>query len=335
MNTRKTALPLFIAMLACFCLPLFSAQESEAAPKISVENPLFDFGDIDRGAKVTTKFKFKNSGSAPLEIINVATSCGCTSAVPDKTTYAVGESGEIPVTFDSGRFSGPITKRVTIRTNDPASPDTVVTIKGNVVVEINAKPTSLFFARAKLGETTTQELTVSTQKLDKLEISDLKADPEFLSVVMERVDDRNIKIKVTADGSQFPDGRPRLNGTVSYRTNSETQPEMKHIVAVNVEHPIRVTPSSVYFFASKAGKERETFMRLKSTDDKTFDIKDINTDLEFIKVSVQDDQTKEKALMITLAPDAPEGKFQGKITLNTSLDAQPQLVIPVRGSVVK
>jgi hypothetical protein len=39
--------------------------------------------------------------------------------------------------------------------------------------------------------------------------------------------------------------------------------------------------------------------------------------------------------LVTLLEDGPEGKFQGKLTLFTSLANQPEVVIPIRGSVVQ
>ena len=327
---------LTILLLALGSIFSLAQDAGEGGSKLVVDRNLHDFGDIDKGKKVTTTFSFKNEGTEPLEIINVATSCGCTSAKPEKAVYNPGEAGEIPVTFDSTRFSGPITKRVTIHTNDKASPKTVVTIKGNVVVEVNAKPTSLFFAKAKMGEKTSQDIEVSTEKLAKLEISDLEIAPsDYLSVEMKRVDDKNVKLVVTADGNKFPTGKARLNGTLSYKTNSETQGDMRSIITIHVERPIRVSPNSVYFFASKAGQKRESILRLISTEDVSFDVKEIKSDLEYVTVEVSEDEGKTKSLKVVLAASAPEGKFQGSVTIKTSIAAQPEVVIPIRGSVIK
>ena len=331
---KAQLLTIIILFAGVFAANAQETTEGEG-PKIVVENSLFDFGDIDKGQKVTTIFKFKNEGKAPLEILNVATSCGCTSAKPEKTLYQAGENGEIAVTFDSERFAGPITKRVTIHTNDVSSPKTIVTIKGKVTVEVEAKPASLFFAKAKMNEQISQEIMVSTGKMEQLDVTDIQVSPEFLSAKTERVDNQNVKIIVTADGSKFPQGKSRLNGSLNYKTNSKTQPEMKSIVTINIERPIRVSPNSVYFFASTAGKKRESFIKLISTDDKPFQVKDISKDLDFIEVSVKEDGEKSKSLVITLLDTAPEGKFQGQVTIGTSLPSLPQVVVPIRGSVIK
>jgi len=51
-------------------------------PKIEFEESEFDFGTIEQGTAVEHIFKFKNTGEAPLVIVDAKSSCGCT--VPEK-----------------------------------------------------------------------------------------------------------------------------------------------------------------------------------------------------------------------------------------------------------
>ena len=45
-------------------------------------------------------FIFDNKGTEPVTIITITTSCTCTTAVADKMTYEVNDSGKISVHFD-------------------------------------------------------------------------------------------------------------------------------------------------------------------------------------------------------------------------------------------
>lgn len=325
----------FLALIAVFGMAFGTALAQDSEANLQFEEEMFDFGDIDKGEKVTHVFKFKNEGEGPLEIKNVSTSCGCTSAKPEKTVYQPGEAGEIPVTFDSERFSGPITKRVTVTTNEKDNPRRVVTIKGNVITEITSKPVSVFFPQAKINENTQQEILVSTSKLDKLEISNLQVQPEYLTGKVEQVDDKSAKIILTAHGDKFPAARSRLTGSVSYDTNSETQGTIRTTVTISVMQPVRVSPASVYFFASKMGKEREMQITLTSTEGKAFEIQEMTSDIEHIKIENKSGDNKSKTLLVTLTDKMPEGKFRGAITIKTNIPEQSEVTIPVRGSVVK
>ncbi|PJA89885.1 MAG: hypothetical protein CO137_01835 [Candidatus Magasanikbacteria bacterium CG_4_9_14_3_um_filter_32_9] len=61
----------------------------------------FDFEVIDQsGGKVSHDFKFVYKGEDPITIVGVPTSCACTSAVVNKTTFNSGDSGIITVKFN-------------------------------------------------------------------------------------------------------------------------------------------------------------------------------------------------------------------------------------------
>jgi uncharacterized cupredoxin-like copper-binding protein len=103
-------------------------------PKLVLQQDEYDFGDINQGEKVTHVFILTNSGGDLLKITNVGSSCGCTAVMPEKNELGPGESTNLNVTFNSaGRF-GKQKKLVTIESNDPDNPHSILTIKGKVVL---------------------------------------------------------------------------------------------------------------------------------------------------------------------------------------------------------
>lgn len=90
-----------------------------------------DFGDITQGDKVSHIFKFKNTGTAPLIISNVQTTCGCTVPEWPKEPIAPGAAGEISATFNSANKSGIQQKVITIYSN-AANDQATVKIIANV-----------------------------------------------------------------------------------------------------------------------------------------------------------------------------------------------------------
>lgn len=307
----------------------------QASPQFFCEKNSFDFGKIEKGEKVTAHFKFTNKGDAPLEIINVETSCGCTSAKPAKNTYAPGESGELDVHFDSGRFSNQVTKRVTVVTNDPKKPKTILTISADIQVDVNLKPSSLFFARAKLGATETVEVKISTKKLPKLEISELNTNADYLAAELVRVDDKNLTLKISALGEKFPKDKPRLNTLITFKSNNKAQEKMSIPVTVVIQKALDTMPKSVYFFASKQGTKYEKTFRIISNDGRPFQLKEVKADKDFMTAEVVEDNGKMKVIKVTLKENAPEGKFSGRVDITTNLTEQPTMFLPFRGSVVK
>ena len=66
----------------------------------------------------TPVFKFTNTGSLPVTILEMRSSCGCTVPSLEKRTYGPGESGEIVAVFTFGPRVGRDVKNVTVVTDE-------------------------------------------------------------------------------------------------------------------------------------------------------------------------------------------------------------------------
>jgi len=95
------------------------------------EQETHDFGKIPQGTPVSYEFTFTNTGTEPLIISKVESTCGCT--VPEYTNTPInpGAQGKIKVTFDAAAAM-PFSKMVTIRSN-AKTPVKALYIKGNVL----------------------------------------------------------------------------------------------------------------------------------------------------------------------------------------------------------
>lgn len=99
--------------------------ESGKFPTIAFEESQFDFGTIDNGTHVEHIFKFKNTGEAPLMIVNAKSSCGCTVPEWTKEAIAPGASGELLVKFD-GSGQNQVSKTITLTTNTESGTETLM-----------------------------------------------------------------------------------------------------------------------------------------------------------------------------------------------------------------
>lgn len=108
-----------------------TTQEADPnGPIIKFESKTVDYGVIEKGSDGTREFKFTNVGKAPLKIVNVKSSCGCTIPTYPRGEIMPGESGVINVKYNTNR-AGRFSKSVSIYTN--TVPDrSVLRIKGEV-----------------------------------------------------------------------------------------------------------------------------------------------------------------------------------------------------------
>lgn len=111
------------------------AQEQEAkvdGPIISFEEMSFDFGDINQGEKVEHKFNFENTGTEPLLITNIQTTCGCTATEWPREPVLPGKTGSIRVIFNSTGKYGRQNKVISVVSN-AVSPINQVKITTNIL----------------------------------------------------------------------------------------------------------------------------------------------------------------------------------------------------------
>ncbi|MCQ9208476.1 MAG: DUF1573 domain-containing protein [Omnitrophica bacterium] len=128
-------------------------------PEIVIEPESYDFGKLSLSKGIVeTFFIIKNKGKIPLVIDDIKTSCGCTTAslktrkqkkspafdTKGKTDTAwkakvlPAQQAKLTVTFDPNyhipdKFPSPVTRMITIYSNDPLEPKKIIRIKAELV----------------------------------------------------------------------------------------------------------------------------------------------------------------------------------------------------------
>jgi hypothetical protein len=110
--------------------PATHAQDSPNAPEVTFNKTVHNYGALRKDADGRCEFTFTNTGTEPLILSNVKSSCGCTVPTWPKEPIQPGKSGTIKVVYDT-KLIGAFEKTVTVISN--AKNGTVVlTIKGDV-----------------------------------------------------------------------------------------------------------------------------------------------------------------------------------------------------------
>jgi hypothetical protein len=99
--------------------------------RIEITPAAWDFGTIPPTTKVSHSFTVNNVGEGILEIMGVATSCGCTTAEVDGTRLKPGQNTPLLVTYDPqvhGGTPGRYRRVIYVRSNDAETPEAQVEI---------------------------------------------------------------------------------------------------------------------------------------------------------------------------------------------------------------
>ena len=125
---RKTILLFLLYVLPC---PFWGQQAL-----LSIENDWCDFGKIKESeGSVSTTFTFSNTGTSPLVLTNVKSSCGCTVIRYIQEPVEPNEKGWIIVAYNTTGRPGKFSKTIVVTSNAANAPKQNLRISGEVVVD--------------------------------------------------------------------------------------------------------------------------------------------------------------------------------------------------------
>jgi len=84
---------------------LFIVSSLIAQPKLEFDHTDHDFGEVIENTYPKALFKLYNTGNEPLKLLEVKTSCGCTTPHWPKEEVLPGDSNQIEVVFNSRGYS--------------------------------------------------------------------------------------------------------------------------------------------------------------------------------------------------------------------------------------
>jgi hypothetical protein len=126
----------FIGILL-FSMLIYGCSGKPGIPKIELSVTSFDLEDInpDEGKREEVFF-IKNIGGAPLKILSVSTSCGCTVAEVELEEIPPGKQTPLTVIYDPSvhpGLVGKIKRIVYVQSNDPVQEEVELELIGNVL----------------------------------------------------------------------------------------------------------------------------------------------------------------------------------------------------------
>ena len=301
-------------------------------PKVQVENPLFDFGTATEATMVNHTFKLKNVGQGRLVITSVKTSCGCTAAKPDKNTLGPGEQTEIAVGFDTHFQKGHQVRTITAMTNDPNTPQAIMTIQGIVKQQVSATPSDVAFGKVKQGAEVTKEVIISdlTNRKDPFVVTDVtNSNPAIKVEKLNRPDGKpGALLKVTLTKA-MPAGS--FDDTINMTTS---RIPLKVDVFGQVAGTLSVDPAQVSFGIVPHGGEATRMVKLTNQGDKPIKVLGISSTSVPVSASAEPiDGSKDYKIIVQLHRGTPDGQVRGQLEIKTDDPEQQVLNVPFYGIV--
>ncbi len=242
-------------------LPPVAESTKGSGPRIHFSEMEYNFGTVQPGEKILHSFKVENQGDSNLEITEVRPSCGCTTAGSWSRLIKPGESGNIPVQLDTGRFKGELTKTISITSNDPTHKQVVLKLVGSIWVPIALSEThAVFSSNLDLEVPQTKVITIENKSETPLELSDLTMTSKLFTANVKTV---TAGSKYELEVTTVPPLQPGTNrGIVSLKTNNPNMASISLSVFATVLPAVQVIPPKIILPAANLTTEIKRYVTL-------------------------------------------------------------------------
>jgi hypothetical protein len=324
------------------------AKEAEKAPRLTIVEPVKDYGTIAKGEKLDWSFVVKNTGDSDLQIIAAKPGCGCTVADFDKVIKP-GETGKVTAHVDTTAFAGPIAKTVTLETNDPTTPTSQLTIHAIVKPYVEAFPAGFVRYNLLQGDADTQTVTLYSEEDDPFEVTKIETPGDWVKASFEKITNEaekapnvgrpgqnQYKVKITVGGPEAQIGP--LAEKVRIVTNSPHQPEYLISIAGVIRPSFGVQPSALNFGEVTPTDVAATrVVILHSNNLKTpeaFLVSKAESSVPAVVTSVKPGANKgEFEVTLQIAKDAKPGEVDGAVKIYTNDKVNPVVTVPMKATI--
>lgn len=328
--------------------PAASADAKQAAsPRLTIVEPVKDFGVVPKGEKLDWAFAIKNTGDTDLQIIAAKPGCGCTVADFDKVIKP-GETGKVTAHVDTTAFAGPIAKTVSVETNDPSNPMATLTIHATVKPYVEAAPVGFVRYNLLQGETSTQSIVLYSEEDEPFEISNIEVPGDWVKVNQTKIATDAQRVQAGRAGqNQYkldivvggPDAKiGPLADKIHIITNSKHQPDYFVSVTGVIRPTVRVDPTGVNFgevAPNDSAATRVVYIRSGNIQaPESLSVTKAESTVPGVTASFKPTANKgEYEVTLQVAKDAKPGDMNGELKVYTNDSINKVVRIPLRGTV--
>jgi len=258
-------------------------EANEQEPRIKIENPSHNFGDIEASTRNTHEFKFTNVGTGVLKIKKIQSSCGCMVPELQKEEYAPGESGVVKVTFSAPARKGVSNKNLYILSNDKTNPRARLTLKARVAPKVDYRPKRLNLSLMKENGGC-PDIVLKSLDNQPFMIRGVKSSSNVITINYERSKKaREFVLKPKVDMEKV---RKRMKGKVDIELS---HPQCKKVsITYNMLSEFKINPPTFMILKAEPQKPVSKQLSVLSNYGKDFEIESTRSKEGLIKVLSQE-----------------------------------------------
>ena len=329
MRLRFFAVPCALILAACA-----RSQESHtvpAPPKIVFHETAYDFGRAEQGVTITHRFTVANGGGLDLKIDNLRTSCGCTAAVTSAHAIPSGGEGTIEATLDTADLYGRRAHTISVYSNDPAQPATMLTLAGEIHADVAADPARVYVGHVRRGQTVRNDVRLVGDDATAVDIGSIVGTGKVIEVTSARRAGQpvTLSIRQNAPLGEFQDA-------VIIHTSSRRHPSLTVPITGRVDGDVVVSPTQLNFGVIAAGTKLSRVLVVRNRGARAARVTAATLSIPIGNAQITSLRDGyEYRVAVALNDRLPAGRLQDALQMRTDHPEQPLITVPFSGRVLE
>lgn len=305
------------------------ADTNAPGPKIEFATPIYEFGKIKSGDPVKYTYYFTNTGTETLEITRVQPSCGCTTAGDFSKKVEPGQTGNIPIQFNSGNFNGNVFKTITVSSSAKNSPTTVLQLKGTIwkAVEFTPAYSVLTIPPDAAVSTATVHITNNLEEPLTL-LEPHSSNPAFSAELKTNQVGKGFELTITA---KRPLNSGTMNGQITMKTTSTNAPVVTVPFWANVQSAVMVFPPQITLPPAPLTNKVTPSITIQNNSTNKLTVTDAEVNIPGVELQLKETQPGKVFSAQLVFPEGfelPKGK-EVLFTAKSSNQETPTIKVPI------
>ncbi len=318
---------------------LSGCEPGGAAGTTPVERMAYDAGVVEPDEVIRHTFVVENPHDQPLRIVDIRSTCSCTTASIEKGSLIPAQSNrDVEVVYDIKGRTGGLGAQMLLMTDSAQ--------RGNILLSMECKASGAiewYPGRLQLGpQSPSQEITLWDAKFEGFEVTEVTADDpafqfSYASFTGDHGHRSNVpgwKIKVAIDAKARAG---RVDSEIRIGTTSKRRPEITVPVVADVEGDLFVDPPRVFWGFLKDDAHKVENIKIRRRGDSTATVVGVTVDSPAVNASLRplspDRITSDVIAMagVAINHDKVESGqvVRAMVRITTTSERVPELVVPV------
>lgn len=296
-----------------------------AMPRLEVEDPVYDFGEQHNRQHIEHTFILRNTGEAPLRILQIDSTCGCTVGALASDVIDPGGNVELTARYNLRGRRGPESSTLVLRTNDPRRPEFPLNMRGVAVEYVRVTPGVLFYDTVIPGHVVTNFVELVGRENEPFAVTEARTETESFEVLaISAGEATEHRLGLVFFASHEP---ALIQDRLLIKTTHPVHPGLTIPVSAQVAGPLDVIPPAIKLLTG-VDTPLTRFIVVRPGQVKTFEVLDVETPHEDIRVQI--DPMPNGAYRIRVSNLIALDKLEGStIRILTDSDQVPEIQIPI------